>query len=117
MMEVLGLLFFNNWNEENLTFTSFVATSIENGVTVTQPQVTFNSNNPNYKLSKLYNFRNMIQSNVMVAKNAAKKYQLFTGIVNETQVINVKANYASFIEVTVFVQDVTVSQYLCPNIS
>lgn len=47
----------------------------------------------------------MIQSNVMVAKNAAnKKYQLFTGVVNERQTISVNANYTSFIEVTVFVQ-------------
>lgn len=50
----------------------------------------------------------MIQSNVMVAKNATnKKYQLFTGIVDERQTIVVNAKYASFIEVTVFVQEVT----------
>ena len=53
-----GVVIFNNWNEENLTFTSFVATSIENGVTVTQPPVTFNSNNqitnyPNFIISEI----------------------------------------------------------------
>ena len=53
-----GVVVFNNWNEENLTFTSFVATSIENGVTVTQPPVTFNSNNqitnyPNFIISEI----------------------------------------------------------------
>jgi len=53
-----GAVTFNNWNEENLTFTSFVATSIENGVTVTQPPVTFNSNNqitnyPNFIISEI----------------------------------------------------------------
>jgi len=50
----------------------------------------------------------MIQSNVMVAKNATnKKYQLFTGIVDERTSFPVNANYASFIEVTVFVQEMT----------
>lgn len=50
----------------------------------------------------------MIQSNVMVAKNATnKKYRLFTGIVDERQTLVVNASYASFIEVTIFVQEVT----------
>ena len=50
----------------------------------------------------------MIQSNVIVAKNATnKKYQLFTGIVDERQSFYINAKYASFIEVTVFVQEVT----------
>jgi|SRR5690606_8829616 len=53
-----GVITFGDWNEENLTFTSFVATSVQNEVTVTQPPVTFNSNNqitnyPNYIISSL----------------------------------------------------------------
>lgn len=53
-----GVVIYDNWNEDNLTYTSFVATSLENSVSVTQPPVVFNNNNqitnyPNFIINSI----------------------------------------------------------------